>query len=110
MTNQEAIDIIKTAIDQVEWDYPMDYAAAFDLAVKALEKQEVIAVPVDKLCELCEEIDARVPCVLCDKIMPEWCKQNNNLPLTLDEEFKCPTWKQLLTKWMQGLDAADVRQ
>jgi hypothetical protein len=28
MTNQEAIDIIKTAIAQVEWDYLMDYAAA----------------------------------------------------------------------------------
>lgn len=37
MTNQEAIEIIKTAIVQVEWDYPMDYAAAFDMAVKALE-------------------------------------------------------------------------
>ena len=37
MTNQEAIDIIKTAIAQVEWDYPMDYAAAFDMAIKALE-------------------------------------------------------------------------
>lgn len=40
MTNQEAIDIIKTAIAEVEWEYPMDYAAAFDLAVKALEKQD----------------------------------------------------------------------
>lgn len=40
MTNQEAIDIIKTAIAEVEWDYPMDYAAAFDMAVKALEKQD----------------------------------------------------------------------
>ena len=41
MTNQEAIDIIKTAIAQVEWDYPMDYAAAFDKAIEALEKQDV---------------------------------------------------------------------
>ena len=38
MTNQEAIDIIKTAIAEVEWDYPMDYAAAFDMAVEALAK------------------------------------------------------------------------
>lgn len=38
MTNQEAIDTIKTAIGQVEWDYPMDYAAAFDMAVEALAK------------------------------------------------------------------------
>lgn len=63
------------------------------------------AVPLDKLCELCEETDARVPvpCILCHKIMPEWCKQNNNLPLKWDEEWKCPKWKQLLTKWMEGL-------
>lgn len=38
MTNQEAIDIIKTAIAQVEWDYPMNYATAFERAVNALEK------------------------------------------------------------------------
>ena len=66
----------------------------------------VPAVPLDKLCELCEETDARVPvpCILCHKIMPEWCKQNNNLPLKWDEEWRCPKWKQLLTKWMEGLD------
>lgn len=40
MTNQEAIETIKTAIAEVEWEYPMDYAAAFDMAVKALERQE----------------------------------------------------------------------
>lgn len=38
MTEQEAIDIIKTAIAEVEWYYPMDYAAAFDVAIKAMEK------------------------------------------------------------------------
>lgn len=41
MTNQEAIDIIKTAIAQVEWNYPMDYAAALEMAIEALEKQNV---------------------------------------------------------------------
>lgn len=65
------------------------------------------AVSLDKLCELCEEIDATVPCVLCDKIMPEWCKQNNNPQPSWDEELKCPTWKQLLTKWMEELNATN---
>jgi hypothetical protein len=37
MTNKEAIDTIKHAIAEVEWTYPMDYAAAFDKAVEALE-------------------------------------------------------------------------
>ena len=37
--NQDAIRIIKTAIAEVEWEYPMDYAAAFDKAIEALEQE-----------------------------------------------------------------------
>ncbi len=37
MTNKEAVQIIETAISEVEWEYPMDYAAAFDKAIKALK-------------------------------------------------------------------------
>ena len=40
MTNKEAIETIKCAIAQVEWDYPMDYVAAFNKAMEALEKEE----------------------------------------------------------------------
>lgn len=40
MTNQEAKETIKIAIAEVEWNYPMDYAIAFDMAIEALEKQE----------------------------------------------------------------------
>jgi formamidopyrimidine-DNA glycosylase len=39
MTPQEAIEIIKIAIAEVEWNYPMDYAVAFEKAIEALEKQ-----------------------------------------------------------------------
>jgi hypothetical protein len=39
MTPQEAIKIIETAIAEVEWEYPMDYAVAFETAVNALNKQ-----------------------------------------------------------------------
>ena len=39
MTNKEAIGIMKIAISEVEWEYPMDYAAAFETAIEALEKQ-----------------------------------------------------------------------
>lgn len=42
MTNQEAINIIKTAIAQVEWDYPMECAAALDKAIEALGKREAL--------------------------------------------------------------------
>jgi hypothetical protein len=39
MTNQDAIKVIKTAIAEVEWEYPMEYAAAFDRAIEALEQK-----------------------------------------------------------------------
>lgn len=39
MTNKEAIETIKIAIAEVEWDYPMDYVVAFETAIEALEKQ-----------------------------------------------------------------------
>jgi tartrate dehydratase alpha subunit/fumarate hydratase class I-like protein len=39
MTNQEAIEIIKIAIAEIEWNYPMDYVEAFEKAIKALERE-----------------------------------------------------------------------
>ena len=39
MKPQEAIEIMKIAISEVEWEYPMDYAAAFEMAIEAIEKQ-----------------------------------------------------------------------
>ena len=48
MTPQEAIDTIKIAIAEVEWDYPMDYAVAFEEAIKALEKQ----IPRAEFCDM----------------------------------------------------------
>lgn len=38
MTPQEAIEIIKVAIAEVEWNCPMDYAVAFEKAIEALER------------------------------------------------------------------------
>ena len=40
MTNKEAIETIKIAMAEVEWDYPMDYTVAFEMAVDALEKMK----------------------------------------------------------------------
>lgn len=42
MTREEAIETIKVAIAEVEWEYPMDYAAAFDVALEALRGPEVV--------------------------------------------------------------------
>lgn len=38
MTEQEAIETINIAAAEVEWDYPMDYQVAFEMAIDALEK------------------------------------------------------------------------
>lgn len=39
MTNKEAIDTIKLAKAEIEWNYSLDYQVAFDMAIKALEKE-----------------------------------------------------------------------
>ena len=39
MKPEEAIETIKVAIAEVEWNYPIDYAVAFEEAVNVLEKQ-----------------------------------------------------------------------
>lgn len=39
MTNEEAIKTIEVAIAEVEWNYPMNYAIAFETAISVLEKQ-----------------------------------------------------------------------
>lgn len=39
MTYEEAKEIIKTAMAEIEWSYPLDYAVAFEKAIEALEKQ-----------------------------------------------------------------------
>ena len=40
MTDREAIETIKIAIAEVEWEYPMEYAVAFDRAISALEERQ----------------------------------------------------------------------
>ena len=39
MTAEEAIKTIRVAIAEVEWEYPLDYSVAFEMAIEALEKQ-----------------------------------------------------------------------
>ena len=86
MTNQEAIDTIKTAIAQVEWDYPMDIAAAFDKAVEALAKQEPMpprfSVTYDKIFFACDKCGKSLLVVMdnaevikCLDNMPKYCPE-----------------------------------
>lgn len=39
MTPQEAIDTLKIAITEVEWNYPLDYAVAMEMGIEALKKE-----------------------------------------------------------------------
>jgi len=40
MTTAEAINIIELAVAEVEWEYPISYAAAFEMAIEALKAQD----------------------------------------------------------------------
>ena len=40
MKPEEAIETIKIALAEVEWNYPMDYTVAFETAIEALEKAD----------------------------------------------------------------------
>lgn len=58
MEPKEAIDTLRALSAAVEWDFPLDYAAAIDEAIEALEKQvpKKPTVPVDTwLCPSCGE-------------------------------------------------------
>ena len=60
----------------------------------------VEAVPLDKLCEFLEKCGADSYCGTCKQIMGECFTDGRGCG---SEHF----WKELLTKWMEGLDAAD---
>lgn len=59
MTIEEAIKTIELAIAEVEWVYPIDYAAAFDVAISALRAQQELErnepLTVDELREMAKE-------------------------------------------------------
>lgn len=56
MTIEEAIKTIELAIAEVEWVYPINYAAAFDVAVSSLRAQQQLEsnepLTVDELREM----------------------------------------------------------
>ena len=74
MTIQEAIEIIKIAMAEVEWEYPMDYAVAFETAIEALEKQteyrnriKSLVDTIEYVCKRCRETHSDdTQCGLCE--------------------------------------------
>ena len=77
MTNEEAIKTIEVAISEVEWNYPMNYAIAFETGNSALEKQtpkkpldiEDTKYKVSYKCPVCETVHVN-----------EWCGTTWKLP------------------------------
>lgn len=62
MTKEVAIGILGCAKAEVEWNYPLDYATAFDMAIQALQEpkrkkgQWIRKTPYgDFYCSICNE-------------------------------------------------------
>lgn len=56
MTNQEAIGILRRAVTEVEWEYPMEIAAAIDKAIEVLRAGWISVkdrLPEEKVWVLC---------------------------------------------------------
>ena len=75
MTPEEAIDIVKCAIGEVGWSYPIDYAEAIEVTIEALEKQTPKKV---KKTDIGSEIEA-VYCPCCGKYYGDKIKHNSYL-------------------------------
>lgn len=58
MTYEEAKDILRVAAAKVEWNYPLEYAVAFEQATEALDKQipkrpiNLSNAPLDAYCAI----------------------------------------------------------
>ena len=58
MTIKEAMETLRTVQAAVEWDYPMDYAVAFDMAISALQAQDAPDTNVGSMVSRQAAIDA----------------------------------------------------
>ena len=58
MTNEEAIRVIEVTKAECEWNAPLDYQVALDMAISALEKQDVPDTNVGDLISRQAVIDA----------------------------------------------------
>ena len=81
MKPQEAIETIKIALAEVEWEYPMDYAVAFEIAIEALEKQTPkkpnYLYEDEPLCPYCGAVldDCESPCENCNQFI-DWSEED----------------------------------
>ena len=83
-----------------------DSMSAFDMLDIAINRAPSFpAVPLDKLCEfLADTLHTPAPCFNNEEICPRMDFGYCRLPDAPDVK-EC--WKKILTKWMEGQDAAD---
>ena len=91
MTRQEAIETIRMAISQVEWEYPMDYAVAFDMAVEALSQPKIIRCKECKYGLMMENGEVK-----CDEL----CTDDDGYPMVLyqNADWYCANGERQETK------------
>lgn len=88
MTNKEAIETIKIAIAEVEWNYPMDYSIALDMAIDALEKEKIYKSTLFKISTtLVDESKLHITSEKACEQMREYLKQKD-LKLSQLKEVK----------------------
>lgn len=68
MTIQEAIEALEVAKAEVEWNYPMNYTVALDIAIKAMNKQ-IAKKPLHTTSFFDEDYDY---CPCCKKIIRDF--------------------------------------
>ena len=93
MTNEEAIKTIEVAIAEVEWNYPMDYAIAFENAISALEKQ----IPKKPFLHSFSESHDTYTYFKCPNLCGTYCEVKNNMNF-------CPNCGQALDFNSNGSD------
>lgn len=57
MTPHEAIETIKIAIAEIEWEYPMDYTVAFNVAIRSLEAWQAVIAELERRRDVLEELE-----------------------------------------------------
>lgn len=93
MTKEEAIKTIKIAVAEVEWNYPMDYAIAFETAISALEKQ----IPKKPFLYSFSESHDTYTYFKCPNLCDTFCEVKNNMNF-------CPNCGQALDFNSNGSD------
>lgn len=73
MTDRKAIETIKIAIAEVEWEYPVEYAVAFQTAISALEERQ----------------ERKKGCEYCTGELETGCNDCGESPCSLEKTMRC---------------------